>query len=129
MDLQQKLSHLSSLSIWKHVPADKLRLLADCLRPESHKAESVVFEEGSKGDGLYFISSGHIRIRKKMTMPDGSTAHKELALLGPGDCVGEMTLFDELPRSAQALAFDECVLLKLGRAEIIDWLKANPTIS
>jgi CRP-like cAMP-binding protein len=129
MDQKQKLDLLASVSLWEGVPKDRLASLADYLRPESHKKGEVVFEEGSKGDGLYFVSTGHVQIRKKMRMPDGGEAHKELAVLGPGNCMGEMTLFDEVPRSAQAVASDDCVLLKLGRDELSKWLKANPALA
>lgn len=129
MNAQEKLALLSSLSLWEHVPKDRLASLASYLRAETYKGETIIFEEGSKADGLYFICSGHVHIRKKMTMPDGSSAHKEMALLSPGHCMGEMTLFEEVPRSAQALASDDCVLLKLGREELAQWLKANPSMA
>jgi CRP-like cAMP-binding protein len=129
MNAQEKLELLSSLSLWEHVPKDRLVTLANYLRVETYKGEAVIFEEGAKADGLYFICSGHVHIRKKMIMPDGSSAHKELALLSPGHCIGEMTLFEEVPRSAQALASDDCVLLKLGRDELAQWLKANPSMA
>ena len=129
MDRQEKAKLLSTVSLWENVPKDRLASLADYLQAETHKPGAVIFEEGSKGDGLYFVSSGHVLIRKKMSTPDGASDFKELARLGPGHCMGEMTLFDEVPRSAQAMAADECTLLKLGRKELGDWLKANPSLA
>src|SRR5581483_6321107 len=129
MDLQDKLKLLSSVSLWENVPQDRLASLAEYLQAESHKAGETIFEEGSKGDGLYFISFGHVLIRKKITTPEGDSAFKDLALLGPGHCMGEMTLFDEVPRSAQAVASDECTLLKLDRKALSQWLKANPSLA
>lgn len=129
MDPKDKLKLLSSVSLWENVPKDRLASLAEYLQPESYKPGKIVFEEGSKGDGLYFVSEGHVVIRKKMTTPDGATAYKDLAVLGPGNCIGEMTLFDEVPRSAQAIASDECTLLKLGRTALSQWLKANPSLA
>src|SRR5208282_5440222 len=129
MNAEEKLKLLSSQSLWNHVPEDKLSSLAKCLHAETYKPGDVIFEEDSVGDGLYFISSGHIRIRKKMALSDGNAARKELALLGPGECIGEMTLFEEAPRSAQASAVDDCILLKLERIELSRWLKSNPSMA
>jgi CRP-like cAMP-binding protein len=129
MNTQEKLSLLSSLSLWKQLSKEQLAPLAESLHSESHSADAVIFDEGAKGDSLYFVASGHVRIRKKVTMPDSTVAHKDLALLGPGQSIGEMTLFEQAPRSAQALASDDCVLLKLDREAVLRWLKSNPAMS
>ena len=62
---------------------------------QSLKAGESLFREGDPGDCAFVIESGQLEISR------GSDI---LALLGPGEMIGEMSLLDQLPRSASAKA-------------------------
>ncbi|MBI3548893.1 MAG: cyclic nucleotide-binding domain-containing protein [Elusimicrobia bacterium] len=130
MSDQDKLKLLKSLRLLERIPQDKLSALGDFLEPQTFKDGAVVFDEGSVGDSLFFVSSGCIRIMKKVKEADGGTAYKDLAVLHPGDCFGEMVLFDEsAARSARAAASGESVVLKLERKQLVRWLESNPSLA
>lgn len=135
MDLREKLELLKSLQLFERVPREKLSALAAFLEPVLCPDRTVIFEEGSKGDSLYFVSAGRVRIQKRLagggesSCPSGGERQKDLAILGPGDCLGEMVAFEERPRSARALAMGETLLFKLGRADLLRWLKSNPSLA
>lgn len=129
MDDQKKLALLKSLRLLEHIPEDQQAALAKFLTPETYPDGAVVFEEGSKGDSLYFLASGRVHIMKKVLLSGGAQAYKDLAVLGVGDCFGEMALFDDAPRSARAVASDEATLLRLERAQLNKWLESNPTLA
>ncbi len=63
-------------------------------------AGDVLFEQGSRGQLIYLIESGEIRIERER--PDHGT--DLLAVLGPGEHFGEMGPLFDLPRSATARA-------------------------
>ena len=69
-------------------------------------AGEVLFEQGSRGQLIYVIESGEIRIERDR--PDHGT--DLLATLGPGEHFGEMGPLFDLPRSASARAADGAVL-------------------
>ena len=72
----------------------------------------VLFQEGDEGSCLYVILSGTVVITKKGE--NGSFI--ELAQLKQGEILGEMSHFDELPRSATATAHGDTRVLVFSRA-------------
>ena len=122
---QDKLKLLRSLRLLDQIPEERLATLEPFLKPVALKDGDVLFDEGGKGESLYFISAGQIKISKKISGED----FKDLAILGAGDCLGEMAAIDVLPRSARASALGEAALLELHRDDLNAWLKANPSLA
>ena len=60
----------------------------------------TLFEEGDLGDRLYIVTEGKVKLGH--TSNDGRESL--LAVLGPGEILGELTLFDPGPRSTTAPA-------------------------
>ncbi len=85
----------------------------------------VVFREGDAGERLYVISDGKIKLGR--TAPDGR--ENLLAILGPGQMFGELSLFDPGPRSATATAVTDTVLLGLGHSDLLSWLTGRPEVA
>ncbi len=125
MDKADKLKLLKTLRLLDQIPEQNLESLAEFLNPVTFKDGEVVFEERSAGDSLFFISSGHVRISKKIS----EKVDKDLAILGPGDCFGEMAMIEDSPRSATASASGETVLFQLGRQDLNRWLKSRPEMA
>jgi CRP-like cAMP-binding protein len=87
---------------------------------ESHK---TIFSEGEPGDNTYLIVSGHVEIRKSIEKGE----HQVVAVLGPGDVVGKMTLFDERPRMAEAVTQEDTEVIIVARDEFLKRLnEMNP---
>ena len=58
----------------------------------------ALFHEGDPGDRLYVVTEGKVKLHR--TSPDGR--ENMLAVLGPGELIGELALFDPGPRTATA---------------------------
>lgn len=121
MGAEDLLKLLKSVRLLDQIPDKPLAALAEFLKPLSLPDGAVVFEEGQPSDSLYFVTSGQVRISKKI-----AGASKDLALLGPGDCFGEMALIDAVKRSATASAVGETRLFRLSREDMNRWLKSHP---
>lgn len=121
----EKLKLLKSLHLLDQIPEEQLSTLEQFLKPTQLKDGEVLFEEGTKGESLYFVSSGRIKISKKVSGKD----FKDLAILGPGDCFGEMALVEATSRSARASAAGETVVLELHRNDLNRWLKEHPSLA
>jgi CRP-like cAMP-binding protein len=85
----------------------------------------VLFREGDAGDRVYVVSSGKIKLGR--AAPDGR--ENLLALLGPGQMFGELSLFDPGPRSATASAVTDTQLLGLGHSDLLPWLTGRPEVA
>lgn len=84
-----------------------------------------VFLRGTFGKVLYIIIEGLIKIEQ----PTERGRVKTLALLGPGECFGEMAIVTNLPRSASAVAIEDTKLIMLKREVFIDHLQNQPEVS
>ena len=85
----------------------------------------VLFREGDEGDRVYVVMSGKIKLGR--TSPDGR--ENLLAVLGPGQMFGELSLFDPGPRSATVTAVTDTRLLGLGHTDLLPWLTGRPEVA
>jgi CRP-like cAMP-binding protein len=85
--------------------------------------DTMIFCEGESGDELYIIQKGAVKIAK-------ITDNNEilLAVLKTGDIFGEMALLESKPRTACAIAYEECVLLTVNKANFTRMVSAQPQI-
>jgi CRP-like cAMP-binding protein len=86
---------------------------------------AVLFTEGEPGDRLYLIAEGKVKLGA--TSNDGRETL--LAILGPGEMFGELSLFDPGVRTATATALTDVRLLGLGNADLRPWLTGRPEVA
>jgi CRP/FNR family cyclic AMP-dependent transcriptional regulator len=85
----------------------------------------VLFHEGDSEDRLYIVVSGKIKLGRS-----GSAGRENLlAVLGPGQMFGELSVFDPGPRSTTATAVTACELRTLEHDELIPWLTGRPEVA
>jgi len=98
-------------------------IAAQC-RPLRLQRNDLVFAEGDQADELYVVRSGRIAIAKRSI--DGRES--VVALMEEGDLFGEMSLFDEEGRSADARALESCELLGVPFSPIRSVLEEQPVL-
>lgn len=125
MAAPDRVALLRALELFDQYPEERLRALSQYLEPLSFPDGSEVFKEGGEGDGLYFVVSGRVRVTKALA----GGVQKDLASLGPGDCLGEMALLEAAPRSAGAYASGDIELLRLKRDDLKKWLAVDPNVA
>lgn len=84
----------------------------------------VIFKEGEKGEVMYVIQAGEVRITKKLV-----SDHTTIATLQSGEIFGEMALFDKLPRSATAMASGEARVLSIDKKKLFSTISHDPTLA
>ena len=82
----------------------------------------VLFHEGDAGDKLYIVTDGKVKLGR--TSSDGR--ENLLAILGPGQMFGELSLFDPGPRSATVTAVTDTAFLSLSHDDLLRWLEGRP---
>ena len=125
MEPKEKLQLLKSVRLLDQIPERQLAGLGQFLSPVEYADRAVIFDEGTKGDSLFFVTSGRVRISKQVSTGE----LKDLAILGPGDCFGEMALVDDVTRSARASACGPTALLRLHRDDMNRWLRSHPELA
>jgi CRP-like cAMP-binding protein len=115
---------LASSDLFSTLDPDDLVKLASLARPQRCSRNHVIFREGDEASELYVVRSGRIAIAKQS--PDGRESL--VALMEAGDLFGEMALFDEEPRSAQARALEASELLAVPFAPIRAMFRERPEL-
>ncbi len=74
----------------------------------------VLFREGEAGEVMFVIQSGSVRISKSISGED-----KVLAVLGPGEFLGEMAILNGRPRTATATVVEltRCLVIEAKTLE------------
>ena len=78
----------------------------------------VIMVAGQTGALMYVVLEGKVSI---------SIRGAVVQFVGPGAVFGEMALIDQSPRSANAAAETDCVLLGINRQVFLNLIKSNPT--
>jgi len=99
--------------------------LADALESVEFPRGHVIFSEGELGDRLYIISSGKVKVGRKA--PDGR--ENLLAVFGPSDMFGELSIFDPGPRTSTATTVTEVRAHTMDRAALREWISKRPEIA
>jgi CRP-like cAMP-binding protein len=98
--------------------------LARALRERSLRKGQILLREGDQGDEMFLVRRGTIVVSKAVTGP----VEQVVARMGPGEFFGEMSLFQQAPRSAtiQADATTDVQLLVLDRVSLEAMTQSNP---
>lgn len=89
--------------------------LERCLVRRRYPAGQALFHMGDEGGSLHLIERGRV----KVTIPSRSGEELILAMLGAGDLLGELSLFDRKPRSATVQALEATDTLCLRREDLL----------
>ena len=90
----------------------ELLALLKSTQREVLQGNEVIFKEGTRGDKMYIVISGTVKITRSI----GKNQEEVLATLEAGSLFGEMGPIDQSPRSARATAVGETTLLSLREA-------------
>lgn len=106
--------------------AAEMKLLATFSTEERFNEGSMMFREGEKGDKLYIVLDGRVRISKFIP----GVGEEALTVLDRGEFFGEMALIDDAVRSADAKAHDgDATVLSIDRATLNEILSMDPHAS
>ena len=116
---------LGRTALFTDAPEPILKTLAARAAPRRYRKGSVIFVQGEMGNRCFVILSGSVQI--SAFHPDGREA--VLALLGPGDVFGELSLFDGAERSADATAMETSELLSLDADAVHEAVREHPDLA
>ncbi len=100
------------------------RIAALCARRQL-TAGQVLFQKGDKGDALFGIRKGQIRIETGTQKGERLT----LNVLGPNDVFGEIALLDGQARPADAGASEPSEVFVLRRDDLFSYLEREPRVA
>ncbi len=85
---------------------------------------TLIFAKGDPGSSLMAVLAGRVRV--SAVSADGKEVM--LNVIGPGEIFGEIALLDGKPRSADAVATEDCVLMVVERKQFLPFLLRSETL-
>jgi len=119
------LSFLSTVGVFSLLAPEEIERVAEHLSAVELAEGQVLFYEGDQGNDLYILADGAAGV--SIRLPDGGT--REIARFSAGDFFGEMSIFDDAPRSANIHALAKSTLYSLSRSAFTDVIAQHPEIA
>jgi CRP-like cAMP-binding protein len=113
---------LADVPLLAHADPPLIDRLASTAYPKKLSRGQILFVEGEPCDALYVVRSGRLKI--SVTSPQGDEL--VLAVHGPGESIGELSLVDGGTRSAGATAVEDTELVSLPRDAFLSMLRDSP---
>lgn len=117
--------HLRTAALFSALDDDAARALRASMVEQRLTRGEVLFTEGEPGDKLYVVESGKVKLLQ--TAPDGRESL--IAVLGAGEMLGELSLFDPGARTATAVAVTSTKVLAMGHEALLPWLVGRPDLA
>ncbi len=118
-------SLLARVGVFSLLTEEEIDLLSPHLARVELAAGEALFHEGEQGNDLYILAEG--AAAASIRLPDGGT--REIARFAPGDFFGEMSIFDDAPRSATCAAVVKSALFSLSRDAFTGVIAEHPGIA
>ncbi len=117
---QEKRALLETVPLFRDCSSEALDRLAQVSNEFEFASGAPIAQQGQVGNGLYIVVSGGARI---------VAGSGELARIGPGDVFGEMSVIDQQPRAASAIADGDTVCLALASWDLLAVLEQDPHLA
>lgn len=115
------MAFLAGIGLFQDVPGDELRTILALMKREQFEAGQVILTEGDASNDLLIVRSGKVEV-----FVNKGAQKVHITDLGPGSYFGEMSVFDDYPRSANVGACATVTTLRIDRDAFRAFLRGNP---
>jgi len=124
----EKLEKLKKMKIFSDFSDEELKDVFRYTMEKIFPSGNSIVRENRESPGLFLIVSGQVHVTKKIPSVVDSGS-ETLAMLGPGDHFGEMSLIDGEPASASIVASEPTICFAIKNNEYRKMIKENPVIA
>lgn len=116
---------LRDLQLFSDLPEQELERLSGILHRTTVPAGTLLLSASVPGDAIYFVVEGSLKVQ---LVSEGGV-ELTIALLGPGEMVGEASLGNGHGRSANVITREETTLVWIERKAFLRSLDTSPALS
>ncbi len=120
VELERRTRLLEDIRLFERLPREELAVVARLMVEERFVDGDVLFREAEEGDSLYLLTEGHLLVQRQSNV---------VATINPGEVVGELSVLDSQPRSADVVAHGDVVTLKVRRDDLLALVDRRPALS
>jgi CRP/FNR family transcriptional regulator, cyclic AMP receptor protein len=121
---QMKRDALLASHFFSHMSAEELDEIIGFAVERRLPRGTSIFSKGDAGSSMMAVLAGRVRI--SAVSADGKEV--TLNVIGPGEIFGEIALLDGKPRSADATAVEDTVLMEVERKRFLPFLLKNEAL-
>lgn len=121
--MQASIEVLKKINIFSSLTPEELPIIYSLMKSVEIEKGKTLFHEGDAGDDMYIVLSGRVAIMVK-TPDDGEY---EIAEIAEGDFFGEMSMFEQVPRSATCCTREDTTVLALNGRDFYNFIKEHPS--
>jgi signal transduction histidine kinase len=116
---------LASAELFRLLSPEEIASLTHRIQERAFSVGQEIFREGDPGDGLYVVSEGLVEISGNLS----GGQRQVFSQIAPGGVFGEMSVIEQLPRSACATAKSPTRVLFISRAEMQTAIERSPVLA
>jgi CRP-like cAMP-binding protein len=120
LDTEGRMAWLRGVPLFRGCSEGSLSRLAERTAEVDFEPGQVIVQQGQVGNGLFVLVSGGARV---------TIGSRELATLGPGEVIGELSVIDQGPRVATAHAVGPTACLALASWDLLTVLDGDPQLA
>ena len=113
---------LRNVSLFANVDEAELQRIGSLLSEKSFSKDASIVSKDEPGDAMFVIARGRV----KVCIQGEGGREVILNILKAGDFFGEMSLLDDLPRSASVVAAEDSTVLILKRDQFVEHVNNSP---
>jgi len=125
MEVENETLYFKQVSLFADLAEEDIRDLMAVAKRRTFRSGEVIFHREDAGQVLYIVKEGKVKIC--LISPEGQEI--TLAVFGQGECFGELTMLDGLPRSADAVALERVECYTIQRSDFHKAIIKNPKIA
>lgn len=122
---REAVEFLKQVELFSLLGDEEIESIIEFLRTIHVDEAGTLFRQGDEGHELYIVRSGKIRVA--ITLHDGR--EKDITEFLPGDFFGEMSIFENAPRSATCYASEQSSLYALMGRDFYRLIKDSPSLA
>jgi diguanylate cyclase (GGDEF)-like protein len=124
-NIKKVVQFLKTVHIFSSFSEEEIKIIARRLNLLKVKEGDILCKEGEEGYELYIIREGEIA--GSIQLPSGK--QKEIVVFHPGDFFGEMSIFENAPRSATCHAKLDGKVFRLHKNDFFSLIQTNPCVA
>ncbi len=119
------MAELRDFKIFSDLGPKDLKALEALIRRIKYGAGEIIYQEGAPAFGFYLIFEGRVKIVKRTL----GGKKQILKIVGPGETIGETTLFDKGVHIAYAKTLEPTEVGFLERGDFFEFLIKHPSVT
>ncbi|MBN1500087.1 MAG: SpoIIE family protein phosphatase [Spirochaetes bacterium] len=116
---------LKNISVFNNISEDNLNKIIPLLKEIYYDTGQKIINEGDSGNSMYVLVKGSVKVIKK----GDNNEEILISYLYPGSYFGELSLIDNLPRSASVISNEQTEMLFLSKNDFDSLLLNNYDIA